>query len=245
MRRQRRRRPPAALPLSCSLALSLLLGAVELLDAGGLGGLVLEDPTGTAGMAPPAGGGGMPGGLSLGAPLAEGEEAFSEEDALKQEQLMSKIEQRKAEIEARTTGSHARAKKSDGESMLKGKKISTGCGSGDSPTEQLPLGERIKSRKAELKAGRQQTQQAGAGNGVLGWFRVDEGGAVTTPPLRCIGESLRMTAHGGAECRRGPRPTWLASSRVGTSTSAMGPSSGFSWPRSASCARTCGMAGSR
>jgi hypothetical protein len=210
MRRQRRRRPPAALPLSCSLALSLLLGAVELLDAGGLGGLVLEDPTGTAGMAPPAGGGGMPGGLSLGAPLAEGEEAFSEEDALKQEQLMSKIEQRKAEIEAQTTGSHARAKRKSGsdvrESMLKRKKISTGAGGGggdsdsDDPTEQLPLRERIKARKAERKAERQQKQQdggAGAGSGVLGWFRVDEGGAVAFRNTPALSDRSAFSAQAG------------------------------------------------
>ena len=97
----------------------LLLDGLALLGAGGLDGLLLEDPTGGAGM-------------TLGAPLGEGEEAFSHEDTRKQEQLMSKIEQRKAEIQAQTAAISDRAKparKSGAdvrESMMKRKKISSG-----------------------------------------------------------------------------------------------------------------------
>lgn len=176
----------AALPLG----LLVLLDGVALLGAGGLGGLVLEDPTGTA-----AAGAGMAG-MTLGAPLGEGEDAFTEEDLRKQEQLMSKIEQRKAEIEAQTASSSAKAKSmrmsgSDvRESMMKRKKITTGGrADSDDPTDQLGLRERIAMRKAERKAERMAEREDDHGDGrgdVLGWFRVDEGGAVAfrnTPSL--------------------------------------------------------------
>lgn len=193
------------LPRHMQLSALLLLDGLALLGAGGLDGMLLEDPTG--------------GGMTLGAPLGEGEEAFSQEDTRKQERLMSKIEQRKAEIQAQTAAISGRAKparKSGAdvrESMMKRKKISSGKSfsqssplsfsrdgdtatvlaggaAQDDPTDQLPLRERIAARKAEKKAERarrdREADQLGGPTGALAWFRVDEGGAVAfrnTPSL--------------------------------------------------------------
>ncbi len=183
-----------ALPLHGELSTLLLLDGLVGLGAGGLDGLVLEDPTGTAGAAPPPGGGAGLAGMTLGEPLGEGEEGFTEQDAQKQEELLSRIEHRKAEIQSQASASAARAKparKSGSDvrnNMMKRKKITSNTES-DDPTDQLPLRERIAARKAERKAEREaerKSEQLASRGGVLGWFRVDDGGAVAfrnTPSL--------------------------------------------------------------
>ena len=187
--------------LRLCLAAALLLGPAA---SGGLGDLIVEDPTAGMGAAAMDGGG-----------AAAPESGFGEEDVQKEAELMDRIEKRKAEImsqsaetrtkmadvkqQRRSSSTRPARSANDVRDGLKRRK------SGEEPAaetdiEALPLRERIEIRKAARKAEREAAQRAGsagAGGRARALYRVDEGGAVAFRRSAALSDRSTVSAQPG------------------------------------------------